>query len=89
MDGKERILKTWSFYEEFTFFYFLEDFDESLFFRGLFLLEGYTVTVVMLFAKFEELSHALKSLIQAIADLCTSNDGAAASLKGAGPTILL
>jgi len=55
----------------------------------LFLFEGYTVTVVMLFAKFEELSHALKSLVQAIADLWTSNDGAAASFKGAGPTILL
>ena len=88
MDGKERILKTWSFYKEFTF-YFLEDFDESLFFRGLFLFEGYTVTVVMLFAKFEELSHALKSLVQAIADLWTTNDGAAASFKDAGPTILL
>ena len=88
MDGKERILKTWSFYKEFTF-YFLEDFDESLFFRGLFLFEGYTVTVVMLFAKFEELSHALKSLVQAITDLWTTNDGAAASFKGAGPTILL
>ena len=88
MDGKERILKTWSFYKEFTF-YFLEDFDESLFFRGLFLFEGYTVTVVMLFAKFEELSHALKSLVQAITDLWTSNDGAAASFKSAGPTILL
>ena len=88
MDGKERILKTWSFYKEFTFD-FLEDFDESLFFRGLFLFEGYTVTVVMLFAKFEELSHALKSLVQAIADLWTSNDGVAASFKGAGPTILL
>jgi len=55
----------------------------------LFLFEGYTVTVVMLFAKFEELSHALKSLVQAIADLWTSNDGVAASFKGAGPTILL
>ena len=88
MDGKERILKTWSFYKEFTF-YFLEDFDESLFFRGLFLFEGYTVTVVMLFAKFEELSHALKSLVQAITDLWTSNDGAAASFRDAGPTILL
>jgi len=63
MHGSEREnTKTWSL-QKFTFYFFFKILMRADFYRGLFLFEGYRVTVVMLLPQLHiiELSHALKT----------------------------
>jgi len=57
--GKRENTKTWSL-QKFTFYCRFKILMRADFYRGLFLFEGYRITVVMLFIL--ELSHALKKL---------------------------